>query len=202
MADSEEFINITDINHNRVDEEFPHENDLENVNELGEAIYQVQSNKDCSLAIIIKAGVMKEFHDILIKEFDILKFKCYLVSKLYTVEQLKELDQTCRFVMIKIMICSEKNTPVACLSYNFNTVIHRQNKKSIIDYLCDKNNKIELPGFFSITLHFTEKGNAKYINVEHFKTFHGQNEMIDEMINKLADCLLDDKIIKILDELT
>lgn len=185
----DEFVSINDFKHTHIDEQYMDNLNDEEFENNGITIYQLQSNKNNTHAIIMKAGIMKKPHDVLINEFVIGELKCFIVSKLYTIEQLKELDEFCRFAMVKIIACDNKSSkPILQLCYNFNTQIHKQNDKSIIDYLSDSNNKNdkkELNGFFSVTMHYFESDNPKYINLENKKRYCGRNEMIDTLVKWL-----------------
>ncbi|QKF93632.1 hypothetical protein QKU48_gp0174 [Fadolivirus algeromassiliense] len=200
MTGRDEFISIKDIKHNHVNEHYIDESNEDEIQIEGIPIYQIQSTKNSTNGVIINAGIIKEPHDVLIKDVIITNYKCFIISKLYTLEQLKESEEFCRFVMMKIIIClnNKEHTPLAQLCYNFNTVVHKQSNKSILDYLSDNNNKKDLYGFFSITLHYTENDKSKYINLDQFKNYCGP----DNIITTLLKWLLDEKVKEILSKLT
>jgi len=189
MSDQDEFVSIETLNHNHINEKYLDESNQEELEDGSIYIYQLQAKKNNTNAIIIKAGIIKEPHDVLIKEFDIDKFRCFMVSKLYTLGQLQQSDEYCRFNMIRIIIYNknQNTTPFAQLCYNFNTFVHKQNNKSIIEYLSEPTKKIELYGFFSVTLHYNENSNPKYINLENIKKYCGQNEMMITLTKWLLD---------------
>lgn len=193
---NEEYISVTSLNTNCKNENYIDEIDINNLEDNGICVYQIQSKINDKSAIIMKAGIMKEPHDVLIKELDILQFKYFIISKLYTLEQLEELSDIDRFTMIKIVICNE-DKPIAQLFYNFNTIIHKQNNKLITEYLSEDKKIIDLHGSFSVTLHYNENDNPKYVELENLKTYCGQNEM---MIT-LSKWLIDDKVKEILSKI-
>lgn len=199
---SNDFITVDQLNLNNIDADYNSDDDENNIDKKEEKfVYQFQADKDSKYAKIMKVGILNEIHDILIKEFDLSnKLKCYMTSIIYNFETLQNLEEACRFQLIKIIICNrgEKNIiPVAKLCYNFHTFEHVKNKNSIINYISDENKKMDLCGYFSITLHFQENNIPKVINVQLFKTFHGKNEML----NSLIKCLSDDNIKNILNKL-
>src|SRR5579885_2387926 len=107
-----------------------------------ENIYQIQSLKNKKKSCIMFVGFMKKTNDILIKEFDLqTKFKCYMISKIYSKDTLKEIEKNCKFPMIKIIISSNNQTnliPISFLSFNFHTYDHFIKKLSIIEFLSNK----------------------------------------------------------------
>ena len=62
-----------------------------------------------------------------------------------------------------------------------------------MEYVSTKDNKKELKGFFTITLHFKDKK----VILEKYKTYLGIKKLIDEMIRNLAD----NKVKNIINEL-
>ena len=183
---NEKFINIGSIKSNKLDHDFV--DDHNNLNDLYDnsiQIFQMQGKKNTSCGSIIKVGLMKEVSDILIKEFNIPKFKCYLISKIYNMETLKQLNDTGRIQMLKMNISKDDKT-IASLCYNFNTSSH------VMDYISK-----ELCGFYSITLHFKENEKHKFVNMGTHEIFPGNEEMMIE----LTKCLLDDKTQSILNKL-
>lgn len=200
MSD-EKFVSVGSIKSNKMDHSFMDENDNlnDNLNDLyedGIQIFQMQGKKNTSCGIIKAVGIMKELNDILIKEFNIPTFigsseehyKCFMISKIYDMKTLEQLNDTGIIQMIKINICFD-DKPIASLCYNFNTSSHLLYS---LDYISK-----ELHGFYSITLHFKENNNPKYINLDIQKTFPGN----DQIMIDLTKWLLDDKTQSILNKL-
>lgn len=203
---NEEFISLASIKSNKINHKFVDEhddiNELNDLNENSIHVFQVQGIENTAYGLIMKVGMMKQIHDVLIKEFDISsQFKCYMISRIYDTESLKRLNATGRIQMIKVNICHNNDTitPIASLCYNFNTFSHLENKDNIINYTSDNVNKKNLYGFYSITLHFKEKENEnhKYVNIQDQQTFPGKTQMLID----LTKWLLDDKVKNILNKL-
>lgn len=198
--DDDEYISIFKIKSNILDDDFVDADDaMDELNENSKEVYQVQGYDDNATAVIMKVGLMKDLHDILIKEFDILsKFKCYMISRMFNAAKLEHVSEHCTFQMVKVNIFHNNNNEhIASLSYNFKTFAHAQNKTSIMNYVSDKQQTKELYGFFSITLHFKENNQNKYITLENNKTFPGKTEMLI----KLTKWLLDPKVQESLNKL-
>ena len=203
--DTEEFVSLKSIKSNKIDHEFTDEyNDLNNLNDLNKDdmhVFQVQGIENTSNGLIMKVGIMKQIHDILIKEFNIPpNFKCYMISRIYDMQTLKQTNDTGIIQMIKVNICHNNGTtliPIASLCYNFNTTSHLQNKENIMNYISNNINKRELQGFYSITLHFKENGNSKYVNIQNQDTFSDKTQILID----LTKWLLDEKVKTILNKL-
>jgi hypothetical protein len=149
----------------------------------GEKVYQVQGNEFG--AAIMNVGVMVKPHDVLISEFDMLDYKCYIVSKIYDVDALKIANDHNNFVLIKIIICKTSDVPLITLCYNFKTIIN------ILNCISEKDDKKQIFGTFSITLHYQDK----YAILQECDKFH------DNMIAELTEYLLDEQVLDLLDEL-
>lgn len=185
---SEDFVSLGSLKVNHVDETY---NDAE----LGDCIdiYQFQPKMNSQYATIINIGEMHSAHDVLIKEFDINNFGCYMISKLYDIDNLKLMEESCRFHLIQLLIC-HKNNPIACIYYNFNTFDHIKNKKSIIDFISNQDKQIDLYGFYSITFHFKENNVDKYTTIKIEKLFPGNTQMMMDMTH----CVTENEIQNIL----
>jgi hypothetical protein len=76
-------------------------------------VYQVQGIADTNTGLIIKAGILENPHDILIREFEILsKFKCFMVSRLYHQNELNEnkeivVDLNCHTNIPGVFACGD-----------------------------------------------------------------------------------------------
>ena len=203
MAD-ENFISLKSIKSNKINYEFSNGiNEMQSLCEISFPIYQIQGIQDSACGLIMNVGIMEELHDVLIKEFDIHPmFKCYMISKIYNDIILKQLYDIGRIPMIKINICSNdklKTAPIASLCYNFNPILPSQteDKNELFANISNSIIKKELNGFYSITLHFDEKGSNKYVEIQNQKTFSGKNQMMID----LTKWLLDEKITNILKKL-
>ena len=176
----EEYRSVHEINSNRTDT-----NETKYVN-----VYQVQGIENTNTGLIIKAGVLENRHDTLIREFEILKkFKCFMVSRLYKEDELVKEHE--RYQMIKIIICKkdcDMNNPLAYLCFNFHPSEH---------HLSTHENRIKLNGFFSITFHFMETNIAKYIQLYKNEEYIGNNKMM----TKLIEHLYHQNVLKVIDKL-
>lgn len=163
---NEEFISVTQIKSTNIQQT--------------NKIYQIQGIQNNGY--IMNVGHMKDPHDILIKEFDIPNFKCFMVSKIYEIVTLTESDVNNLFQMIKIIICKDydKNAKVGMLCYNFKP------KESVLDKISDQKNKILIDGIFSVTLHFADK----YIVLKQYDVFPGN----EHMMMHLTESLLSDDV--------
>lgn len=194
---TEEFITLSEIkNNNKLNEHYMDEMDQLNKLDNGIPVYQVQGILNSSKGFVIKVGIIEELNDVLIKDFEIVaRFKCFMVSRIYDKPLLEKTNEHRKLNMIKVTICQNSNPPVpiAALCYNFN---HTQND-SIIGYLSDNTQKIELNGFYNITLHYKENNKHKYIELHKFETYQGEQQM---MIS-LTKSLLDPKVLDILNNI-
>ena len=194
---TEEFITLSEINNsNKLNEHYMDEIDQLNKLDDGIAVYQVQGILNTSTALVMKVGIIEELNDVLIKDFEIVsRFKCFMVSRIYDQQLLKKTNEHHKLNMIKVTICQNSNPPVpiAALCYNFNHI----QKNSIINYLSNKTHKIELNGFYNITLHYKENNKHKYIELNKLETYQGEQQM---MI-LLTKSLLDPKVLDILNNI-
>ena len=197
MDNLNNYISVCDPSYSKKFYPDEYNSDSEHSKEI--IIYQLQPHSLDSTATIMKVGIMKNISDILIKNFNILnKYKCYMISKIYSQEQLEIIRYDGKFQLIKIIICFNQNdfVPIAHLCFNFDTN-QLQNDNKLADYLSDENKKININGTYSITLHFQENGNNKFIMLEQDTHFCGQTEMMV----KLTEWLFDDKIQNIINNL-
>ncbi len=194
---SEEFITLSEIkNSNKLDENFIDEIDQLNKLNDGIPVYQVQGILNSPNALVMKVGIIEELNDVLIKDFEIVsRFKCFMVSRIYNQQLLEKTNEHCKLNMIKVTICQNSTPPIpiAALCYNFN----HMKKNSVINYVSDQKQRIEIDGFYNITLHYKENNNNKYIELRKLETYQGEQQM---MI-LLTKCLLDPKILKILNNI-
>lgn len=194
---TEEFITLSQIkNNNKLNEHYIDEMDQLNKLDDGIPVYQVQGILNSSKGFVIKVGIIEKLNDVLIKDFEIVsRFKCFMVSRIYDEPLLEKTNEHHKLNMVKVTICQNSNPPVpiAALCYNFN---HTQND-SIINYLSDNTQKIELNGFYNITLHYKENNKYKYIELNNFETYQGE----EQMMILLTKSLLDPKVLDILNNI-
>lgn len=195
MSDSDdEYMDISDINFNKKDENFDKAEDLK---KEGFPVYQIQSKSNNSIGYIMNVGLFTKVSDVIINKFNIsTQIACIMMSCIHDKNNLKSRSNFCEFEMIKILINHNngiKISPIASMFLNFNTFDHKVKKKSIMEYVSTKDNKKKLEGFFTITLHFKDKK----VILEKYKTYLGIKKLIDEMIRNLAD----NKVKNIINEL-
>jgi hypothetical protein len=194
----ENFITLDNLETTHVNGSFLSEN---NIQENGEKVYQVQAFKN-EKASIIHVGFMKKLNDILIETIELpTKYKCHIVSKVYNQTDLKQLEKTGTFEMIKILIFSNnsvKLTHIANLCLNFHTLDHIKKNISIIDILSEKEKIEMLSGSYSISLHFKENNKFKFVKLETLDNFPG----IENVFILLTEWLLCEEINDILNKLT
>ena len=169
--EQEKFIKISDIQTNKrnIDENTIHKNSID--------IYQIQGIPNQSLASIISVGNMVESNDILIKQFILYDdYTCYIVSKLYSIEHIKELHNHKLFQMVRMNIW-DKTKLICWLAFNFCPILTSSSSSSSSSL-----SLMNLEGHFSITLHYDNK----YIILEELQTYCG-NEI---MMVKLTEYLL------------
>ena len=198
----EEFISFNDINSHKINSDFISDQEVNNLEGNEKFVYQIQAVENSNYAKIMKVLLLKELHDILIKEFDLsLKFKCFMISIIYDEDLLNQYEDSCKFHLVRINICYNdgvKLSPIGWICYNFHTFDHKKEKKNIKAYLSSYDNIIELKGYFSITFHFKENDIAKFITMETFKEYCGQINMMNNLIKYLSG----EKIQNILNKLT
>lgn len=191
---TEEFISLKDLKSNKIKQDYVDEFDEYNKLDEGTIIYQVQGILNKSKALLMKVGVTKEVNDVLIKDFEIVsRFKCFMMSKIYSQKLLENNPKN--LLLIKIIICQNRNPPIpiANLCYNFN----HQKSDTIINYASVASNKIELEGYYNITLHYKEENDNKYVELRKFDSHKGNQEM---MIS-LTKALLDSTVLEILNDI-
>ncbi len=184
---SDEYISVHEIESNK-----------QNSINQGVPVYQIQGLDHSDKGYIMKVGNLETLHDVLINEFKLLnKFKCYIVSRLFAEWEIhsimKNPDKV--YQMIKIIICKdsdEMNNPLSYLCFNFRV------KNVLNEYISTDKNKIELTGEFTITFHFKEDNNNKYMLLKSYDTFIGK----DSMLNKTIKCLFEENVLKVLDKYT
>lgn len=167
------YINIKSLNSQQSDGNYDDmtEDQLKELYEQCIEIYQVQATKDSSNVNIIKVGVMVELHDILIKEIELLQnYKLYLVSKLYDFDKIKELYAAQMIPMVQGNVTYE-NKPYGSIFFNF--CPHTQ---TIPDEL--KN----IQGHFTITFHFKDDDQNKYVEMSRIDTFCGNQNMMNKIV--------------------
>jgi hypothetical protein len=167
MSTNEKFIKITDLKVNN-----NHDALFENCID----IYQVQAIEGKSFVTIRKVGKMVSSNDILIKKFSIYNdHNCYIISKLYSLENIKELHNDKIFPMVRVNICDKNNTVICSLSFNFHS-----------GTTLNSSNDITPEGHFTITLHH----HNKYTILKQLDAYCGH----DQMMTLLTEWLLDDQI--------
>jgi len=168
-------------------------------NEGNIPVYQVQGINNSSSGIIIQVGQLESAHDVLINEFKLLnKYKCYIVSRLFTKEEIDNVLALGIFQMIKIIICKDGDTmnmPLCYVCFNFN-ILDKLNAMQTQLYISTSQNKIELKGKYTITFHFKENNTNKYILLKTYDKFIGK----DDMLNKLIKYLFNETILKELEK--
>lgn len=176
MAD--EFIDIKNIDSVKIDDDVINsELDLESC----QKIYQCQSDIGDNQIIIKYVGVMREPHDVLIRQIilpDDDKHTYYMISKLYTMEQLQRVLPINRIEMITINICNKNGStinPIAYLSFNF--IFNENIKNNLIDNTSETNINNAFTGHFSIYLHF----NNKYVELQKLDQFCGNLKMMTKL---------------------
>jgi len=144
----------------------------------GEKIYQFQFNGTewCKL---VNVGTTLKHADVLINSFDYKKYKCHIISCIYNENELSDLESKCIFPLFKLNLCSSKNFH-SCISYNFHTFKHLQEKKNIVSYSNNKN--FNLKGYFSVTYH--KNGQIKYKKNYKITTTH--EDAIEILIETLV----------------
>lgn len=166
------YINIKSLNSRKSDDVYDMTN--EQLKELYKdcvEIYQIQAIKDSSVINIVKVGVMIEMNDILIKEISLINnYKLYLVSKLYDYTKLKELYNAQIIPMIQGNI-TYQDEPYGSILFNFcpNTQIIPENLENI-------------QGKFTITFHFKDDDQHKYIELANMPAFCGNQSMMDKIV--------------------
>jgi hypothetical protein len=194
---NEEFISITNIAKTYIDEPLLNEDECHN--ELlgkGEFVYQIQGQTDNSSAQIMNVGILLQLHDVLINEFDLSpKIRCVIVNCIYNQTLLKQLENNCRFPIIKTLISYNNGVtsiPLANMSYHFNTFVHQQNNQSIVNYLSSQDHKINLYGFFSINFQLENK----IMNLEIYKNHLSHSQIFENLIYWVKD----EQILKLLNQ--
>lgn len=179
--DTDEYVNLSDLNANYVNDH--HEDPTKGGGELA---YQIQPEPNTNRANIMAVGRLSERTDILINQFNIdTKTNCVITSSIYYLTDLKELEADCRFPLIKIYVNykdGEQLKLIGCMILFFHTFVHLKEKRGIDEYISEKDNRVSLNGFFSISFHF---GNQK-IMMENMRESLGMNVMIDKMITYLT----------------
>lgn len=167
------YINIKSLNSQQTNNIYDEstEDQLKNLYENCIEVYQVQAIKDTSYANILKVGVMVEVNDVLIKELPLLdKYKLYLISKLYDYDRLKNLYQAQMIPMIQGNITYE-DKPYGSVFFNFcpsESDISTEMKK--------------IHGKFTITFHFQEDEQNKYVELNTSETFCGNHNMMNKIV--------------------
>jgi len=111
-----------------------------------------------------------------------------LYQVFFSANELKELENNCRFNMQRIIVNYNNGQtliPIGCLSLNFHTFDHKQNDKSILDYV-----STNLKGFFSIMFHYENK----VMRLENIREYLGNARMVELMIYYLISDEVQSKI--------
>ncbi len=181
----DEFISVHDIESNK------QSTDIKN----GIPVYQVQGKDNTPTALIMKVGCLENPHDVLINDFKLLnKYKCYIVSRLFSQEELETLKDHKIYQMIKIITCKlgdDMNIPLCYLCFNFNAFELPES------YISTHENKIELKGQYTITFHFQKDSDNKYKVLKTYNKFIGK----EDMLNKLIKYLFDENVLKELEKI-
>jgi len=167
------YINIKSLNSQHSDGIYDDLTDdqLKELYEQCIEIYQIQATKDSSNINIIKVGVMIEMHDILIKELDLLNnYKLFLVSKLYDFDKIKELYAAQTIPMVQGNITYE-DKPYGSVFFNF-----CPNNQTMPNEL--KN----IQGHFTITFHFKDDDQHKYVEMANYDNFCGNTNMMNKIV--------------------
>src|SRR5579863_8416759 len=93
-------------------------------------VYQVQPHdKSC---VIMKVGETEKMCDVKITNFDYEHMKCWVTSKTYDIDELKDRwRNNMTFPIINMMFCKE-NTIIAQLSFNFCVGVKNGNIEEMI----------------------------------------------------------------------
>lgn len=181
----DEFISVHDINSNKQSSDIKDRI----------SVFQVQGTDNTSTAVIMKVGCLENPHDVLINDFKLLnKYKCYIVSRLFSQEELETLKYHKIHQMIKIIICKlgdDMNIPLCYLCFNFNAFELPES------YISTRETKIELNGQYTITFHFQKDNDNKYKVLKTYEKFIGK----EDMINKLIKYLFDENVLKELEKI-
>lgn len=192
----DEYIDLSQV---KVNENCPKHDYDKFISENGKHVYQIQGVTNEEFGYIMNVGILNSPHDVVINEFDLFStYKCIITSCIYDENSLKNTEDLCRFSLIKILICLKKNDKaehICTLSYNFNTLIHKQAGKSILDYISQKEMKVPLKGFYSILFQYSDdSGKNKLINLELFKN----HIVIENIIEELIKWIFDTRVMDIL----
>jgi hypothetical protein len=169
--DSDEYIDLSKLDSQYVDSKYDMTEDDYNeiLNTNGKTVYQLQPIENENYCYIYQVGKMIKLTDIIINEFQLDKIlECFIISKLYTLEQLNSISNQCQFCILQITV-NRKDRPICHIRFNFHTFDHKQSCKPISKYLSTNTNKIKCKGFYSITFHY----NNKRINLESMKNYIG-----------------------------
>lgn len=193
MSDKEEYINVSNLKKNFVNDDYDPENNTE-------WVYQFQPKDKTNKSLIMGVGQFTNVEyvpDIMINQFNISdKQSCIITSFVYNKKELIDMEKECNFPLIKIVINHNHDNellPIGCLMLVYHTFNHIQAKKSIINYLSDSKNKIYMEGFFSFSFHFKDK---KMV-LEKFKEINN----ISKSINKMIEYLVSTEIRETIDQL-
>lgn len=148
---------------------------------LGPIVYQIQGTYNG--AYIMSAGTMIQLHDILIKEINIFDYKCFILSKIYSLDNIKDANI---YQLIKINICDKKSNCIATASFDF---VPSDNSKEI----STKESRTLIEGKYQSTIYFR----GKQMILQSYDNFIGN----DNIITELLELLLSEEILQLLSEL-
>jgi hypothetical protein len=177
-ADAEEFIDVNNLNINYDSPEIMEE---DKINELDD-VYQLQPILGERNIKILHVGILNKVHDVIINRFDLsMRVNCILISCIYTINSLQEIESGCRFPICKIIINHNdgvKLSPICTICLNYHTFEHKQNNKSISEYVSNKDDIIKLYGYYSISLNYDKKITI----LETIKEISDMNSIFSKMI--------------------
>lgn len=170
----DEYISASEINAHIINDNFEN-------SEKGKICYQIQANRGNDYAIILGIGKFTKVFNVLLNKVNLSKdIECIIISKLYDIEELEEVQNSCQFTIIKVIILKNGKLTSYVL-INFNTFDHYKNKQDIKNYLSDKNNKHKIKGYYTMSFHYKEGNNNKKIILENFKTYPGSKIIMEKL---------------------
>lgn len=181
-------------------------NDKNDNNDESKSVYQIQCNNNQDTLKIMKVGIIPNVHDIMIKEFDLEShIKCMLVSCIFDRETLIMKGETCKLNVFKLLIFLKKKnkmTKIASLNYNIHIYQHKQENKNLLEYVSDKNNIINIRGFFTFTMQFSNIDNNINNNKNHYQTMILQTNKYhigdNNVFNKMIELLVSEEVQKLI----
>ena len=194
---AEEFIMIDELkNLINIPDDIDGDNDLIiNPNSI-QNLYQIRGNTDKSSAIIKYIGKNHERPAIKVLEFKFKKYFCEIMSYLLSDVDINLAEDKCCFKMLGLLIRNKKKHVVCAVTMSFYTFIHKKDKKSIMNYITQKDeiDKIDkdIPGFFGFEMKWLNSD--KILKEERIgnllEKFPGKNKSIYTLVNFLSDTKL------------